>query len=219
MVLLFWVKHHLPEFQGIAEDKATTMGHIQRHHLSNAEVLVPPKDKLKEIDQSINPIFQKIKSNQIQIRTLTQLRDTLLPKLMSGEVRVKDSKSNGNLFFKKVTIENLRCFQSQDINLNVPDGIHEGSGLNILIGENANGKTTVLDAINFITQSTYSSENKLSINDFFDKDKEIVIRAETNEFIVRCRIQEIILSALELNLDQNVEKESLRGSYCLPLFR
>jgi type I restriction enzyme S subunit len=86
----FWVKHHLPEFQGIAEDKATTMGHIQRHHLSNAEVLVPPKDKLKEIDQSINPIFQKIKSNQIQIRTLTQLRDTLLPKLMSGEVRVKD---------------------------------------------------------------------------------------------------------------------------------
>lgn len=85
----FWVKYHLPEFQGIAEDKATTMGHIQRHHLSSAMVLVPPKNKLKEMDEIINPTFEKIKSNQMQIRTLTRLRDTLLPKLMSGEVRVK----------------------------------------------------------------------------------------------------------------------------------
>ena len=86
----FWVKYHLPEFQGIAEDKATTMGHIQRHHLSSAMVLVPPKNKLKGMDEIINPTFEKIKSNQIQIRTLTRLRDTLLPKLMSGEVRVKN---------------------------------------------------------------------------------------------------------------------------------
>lgn len=85
----FWVKYHLPEFQGIAEDKATTMGHIQRHHLSSATVLVPPKNKLKEMHEIINPTFEKIKSNQIQIRTLTRLRDTLLPKLMSGEVRVE----------------------------------------------------------------------------------------------------------------------------------
>ncbi len=86
----FWVKQHLPEFQGIAEDKATTMGHIQRHHLSSAMVLVPPKNQLKEMDEIINPTFEKIKSNQIQIRTLTRLRDTLLPKLMSGEVRVNN---------------------------------------------------------------------------------------------------------------------------------
>ncbi|MBK6773184.1 MAG: restriction endonuclease subunit S [Ignavibacteria bacterium] len=85
----FWVKYHLPEFQGIAEDKATTMGHIQRHHLTSAKVLIPPKEKLIEKDKTINSIFEKIKINQIQIRTLTQLRDTLLPKLVSGEVRVK----------------------------------------------------------------------------------------------------------------------------------
>ena len=36
----------------------------------------------------IKPIFDKIKSNQTQIRTLTQTRDTLLPKLMSGEIRI-----------------------------------------------------------------------------------------------------------------------------------
>jgi len=84
-----------------------------------------------------------------------------------------------NLFFKKITIDNLKCFERQEINLSVPDGQHEGSGLNILIGENGNGKTTVLDAINYITQSSYSAENKLSINDFFKKDAEIIIRGET----------------------------------------
>ena len=84
----FWVKHHLPEFQGIAEDKATTMGHIQRHHLSNARVLVPPENSLNKMGEVINPTFEKIKKNQAQIQTLIQLRDTLLPKLMSGEIRV-----------------------------------------------------------------------------------------------------------------------------------
>jgi type I restriction enzyme S subunit len=84
----FWTQYHLQEFKGIADDKATTMGHIQRHHLSDARVIVPPKNVLQKIDNTVNPLFQKIKSNTQQIRTLTQLRDTLLPKLMSGEVRV-----------------------------------------------------------------------------------------------------------------------------------
>lgn len=86
----FWVRYHLKDFQGVAEDKATTMGHIQRHHLSDAIVLVPSKDELTMMNKIINPIFQKIKSNTIQIQTLTKLRETLLPKLMSGKVRVAE---------------------------------------------------------------------------------------------------------------------------------
>lgn len=46
-------------------------------------------DKIKEFHKSVETYFDKIKSNQTQIRTLTQTRDTLLPKLMSGEVRVE----------------------------------------------------------------------------------------------------------------------------------
>ncbi len=45
--------------------------------------------KISKYHKIVEPYFQKIKSNQTQIRTLTQTRDTLLPKLMSGEVRVK----------------------------------------------------------------------------------------------------------------------------------
>lgn len=83
----FWTQFHLQEFKGIAEDKATTMGHIQRHHLSNSSVTVPPVMVLNKMDEIINPIFYKIKSNIHQIRILTQLRETLLPKLMNGDIR------------------------------------------------------------------------------------------------------------------------------------
>jgi len=84
----FWIKYHLDEFKGIAEDKSTTMGHIQRHHLSQAKVFIPNSKELEKMDRVIDPVFKKLKSNQIQIRTLTRLRDALLPKLISGEMEV-----------------------------------------------------------------------------------------------------------------------------------
>jgi type I restriction enzyme S subunit len=57
--------------------------------LNNLPVLSPPKEVFEKFESAVSPLFQKSKSNQSQIRILTQLRDTLLPKLMSGEVRVQ----------------------------------------------------------------------------------------------------------------------------------
>jgi type I restriction enzyme S subunit len=85
----YWIKHYLPEFKDIAQDKATTMGHIQRHHLSNAIVAIPNEDVFKYVNAIISPIFNKITHNLTSINEYMNLRDTLLPKLMSGEVRVK----------------------------------------------------------------------------------------------------------------------------------
>ena len=84
-----WCKHHLAEFISISRSHATTMGHIKRGDLDEAMVLVPLDDELKIMATSIQPIMDKLIINNKQIRTLTTLRDTLLPKLMSGEVRVK----------------------------------------------------------------------------------------------------------------------------------
>jgi len=55
------------------------------------KILVPYAgvDLLEQFDEKVEPLFEKIFINQKQIRTLEKLRDTLLPKLMSGEVRVK----------------------------------------------------------------------------------------------------------------------------------
>lgn len=91
-----------------------------------------------------------------------------------------------NLFIKKLSIANYKCFTQQDVELNAPDGLNIGSGLNILIGENANGKTSVLEAINYLSQSKYGVENSLSIGDFHDKDNEIKINGKTGDF--RCKM-------------------------------
>jgi type I restriction enzyme, S subunit len=85
----FWTKFHLQKFIMIAQSKSTTMGHIKRSDISNSEVFVPSIKELDALDEVINPIFDKIKVNGQQIRTLESLRDLLLLKLMSGDVRVK----------------------------------------------------------------------------------------------------------------------------------
>lgn len=61
---------------------------INSQMIKEMEIQIPDKTRLNEFENLVKPLFEKIKINQIQIRTLTQLRDTLLPKLMSGEVRV-----------------------------------------------------------------------------------------------------------------------------------
>jgi len=90
--LYMWIHRHLPEFRHIAAGKATTMGHIQRHHLEDAKVLVPPTDLLSMQDQIMEPLIDAIVSRSLENRKLTDLRDTLLPKLISGELRVKDAE-------------------------------------------------------------------------------------------------------------------------------
>jgi len=62
---------------------------LNRDIALSTEILLPPEKKIKEFNKISSTLFQKRKFNMNQIRTLTQLRDTLLPKLMSGEVRVK----------------------------------------------------------------------------------------------------------------------------------
>lgn len=86
----FATKLHLDDFRVIAESKSTTMGHIQREHLSAAKIKIPNDENiLKQMDNTFSPLINKIIINFDQIDSLTKVRDTLLPKLMSGEVRVQ----------------------------------------------------------------------------------------------------------------------------------
>lgn len=56
--------------------------------LNNMPILIPPDTLLAEFDDIVETLYSKKEKNNNQIRILTQMRDTLLPKLMSGEVRV-----------------------------------------------------------------------------------------------------------------------------------
>lgn len=83
-----WTKHHLDRFVAVAADKATTMGHIKRNELEKAEVIIPTSNDYKKISEILAPIYDMIIQNRIENTRLAQLRDTLLPKLMSGEIDV-----------------------------------------------------------------------------------------------------------------------------------
>ena len=82
----YWTKYHLDQFISIAKSKATTMGHIQRKHLKQADVIVPPN--IEEMTSEFTPIIDQIKTNLFETNSLVNIRDALLPKLISGKVEV-----------------------------------------------------------------------------------------------------------------------------------
>ncbi len=83
-----WTEYHLDRFIAIAADKATTMGHIKREELAKAEVCIPSDSDSERIGALLRPMYDTIIANRIANRKLAELRDTLLPKLMSGEIDV-----------------------------------------------------------------------------------------------------------------------------------
>ncbi len=55
---------------------------------SNIRAFMPSEDVLNEFDEIVSPIMEKILENEYNIKSLTQTRDTLLPKLMSGQLEI-----------------------------------------------------------------------------------------------------------------------------------
>ena len=88
--VFYWTKHHLNKFIRIAKDKAVTMGHIKRCDLEISKVKIPSKQALVNLDKLFSPIFNRMVTCRIENRKLSSLRDTLLPKLMSGELSVEE---------------------------------------------------------------------------------------------------------------------------------
>ena len=86
----YWTKHHLQEFIHIAKDKAVTMGHIKRGHLEEALVAIPDNDSMERAHELFEPILSKMISLRLENSRLSTLRDTLLPRLMSGELEVPE---------------------------------------------------------------------------------------------------------------------------------
>lgn len=75
--------------QIVAATNGSTVNMLAIDGLQRPEFRLPPKVKVAEFTSIVSNHWKKKNFNQSQIATLTALRDTLLPKLMSGEVRVE----------------------------------------------------------------------------------------------------------------------------------
>lgn len=85
-----WTKYYLDHFIAVATDKATTMGHIKRDELEKAKVIIPNSRDYKRIGALVQPIYDFIITSRIENKKLILLRDSILPKLMSGELDVSE---------------------------------------------------------------------------------------------------------------------------------
>lgn len=85
------IRRKLADFKGIAAGKATTMGHIQRHHLDEL-VLAPKRECIADLDAELRPLWDRALAAEQESLALAKLRDALLPRLMSGEVRVREAE-------------------------------------------------------------------------------------------------------------------------------
>lgn len=81
-----WILFHLPKFQRIAVDKAVTMGHIKREHLSQAKCIVPESILLTKVTRIFAKLLDKSIMNKIESSKLAEIRNCIIPKLISGEV-------------------------------------------------------------------------------------------------------------------------------------
>lgn len=87
LFMLFWLKQNMDAVKSKAN--GSTFQEVSKSNFREIDTIIPSNDVLKQFDEMANPIFEKIVENVFQIQTLTQTRDTLLPKLMSGKIAVK----------------------------------------------------------------------------------------------------------------------------------
>ena len=91
-IIYLWLISKIGQEELASRTIGSTQEALTIEGLKSISFKIPPQEKIKDYEIEFNSIIEKIESNQTQIHTLTQTRDALLPKLMSGEVRVQLSE-------------------------------------------------------------------------------------------------------------------------------
>ena len=91
--VFYLLKYLRPVFAEIARDKQTTgLGHFTARDMKRLMVVHPPESILTIFNDSVGPMFDRWYDNLFESNTIASLRDALLPKLISGELRVPDAE-------------------------------------------------------------------------------------------------------------------------------
>ena len=88
--MLNWTLENMDIIKGRAS--GTTFAEISKRNFRPILALVPPKKVITAFDEQVAPLYAQMTLALQESRTLAELRDTLLPKLISGEVRVPDAE-------------------------------------------------------------------------------------------------------------------------------
>ncbi len=83
---MFSLQNQLDVFNG----EGTVFGSINRNSLNDQPILIPTDDKIKDFERIVAPMDSAIRNNYDEICRLQEIRDSLLPQLMSGELDISD---------------------------------------------------------------------------------------------------------------------------------
>jgi type I restriction enzyme S subunit len=87
--MLNWCQRNMAEVESRAT--GTTFAEISKQNFRPIPLVLPPKDIMMAFSERVAPLYAQITANLHQSRTLATLRDTLLPKLLSGELSLKEA--------------------------------------------------------------------------------------------------------------------------------
>jgi type I restriction enzyme S subunit len=91
LYMLFWCRENMEVIK--ARANGSTFIEISKKAFRPIPVLAPPQPVLEAFTKIIGPLFDRIVENERQAQTLATLRDTLLPRLISGQLRLPEAKS------------------------------------------------------------------------------------------------------------------------------
>mgnify|MGYP000957952304 FL=1 len=81
---------HLKDYFDKFEAEGTVFGSINKSDFENLPFTMPSSDVLESFERIASPLDNRIKTNECESNNLSATRDALLPKLISGELRVVD---------------------------------------------------------------------------------------------------------------------------------
>ena len=81
----------------LSRANGSTFLEISKGNFRPIPVIAPTKDVMAAFDERVRPLYKRIVENELESRTLTVLRDALLSKLVSGELRISDNERIGEL--------------------------------------------------------------------------------------------------------------------------
>lgn len=88
--IYFWIAKNIHAI--IRNATGGAQQHINKENVNSFEMIIPSDELLNKFQSIVEPMMDKISNNEFEIQSLTKTRDTLLPKLMSGQVRINNIK-------------------------------------------------------------------------------------------------------------------------------
>ena len=131
----------------------TTVLHLSKDGVPRYQFALPPEKIRNLFDSVAEPFFAKIESNENESHTLAQTRDTLLPKLLSGEVRVDDAAEILEVTcMPQQTVPNIELLHVKNYRALRNIKLKQLKPLTVFLGANGSGKSTFFDVFAFLAE-------------------------------------------------------------------